>query len=178
MAEAKLTVGNVEILVMHDAESALPLEMTFPHVTAQDWVPFKEKYPEAFDGPDNLRAHFECYLIPSQGQTILVDTGIGTNDSNPGTIQGLLGGSVEGKLLSELASAGIAPGDIDIVIMTHLHPDHVGGGARLRVDLPAGQRIVALPSREEIARSGQRIRTGQERPLHVLERGSFDRCLG
>jgi len=75
MAEAKLTVGNVEILVMHDAESALPLEMTFPHVTAQDWVPFKEKYPEAFDGPDNLRAHFECYLIPSQGQTILVDTG-------------------------------------------------------------------------------------------------------
>ena len=36
MAEAKLTVGNVEILVMHAAESALPLEMTFPHVTAQD----------------------------------------------------------------------------------------------------------------------------------------------
>ncbi len=34
MAEVKLTVGNVQILVMHDAESALPLEMTFPNVSS------------------------------------------------------------------------------------------------------------------------------------------------
>jgi len=126
MAEAKLTVGNVEILVMHDAESALPLEMTFPNVSGEDWAPYKERYPEAFNGPDNLRAHFECYLVRSQGQIILVDTGIGTATTNPGTIEGLLGGSVEGSLVSELASAGVQPGDIDTVFMTHLHPDHVG----------------------------------------------------
>lgn len=126
MAEVKLTVGNVEILVMHDAESALPLEMTFPSVPTGDWAPYKERYPEAFNGPDNIRAHFECYLIRSQGQTILVDTGIGTAATNPGTIEGLLGGSVEGKLVSELSSAGIQPGDIDMVFLTHLHPDHVG----------------------------------------------------
>ena len=106
MAEAKLTVGNVEILVMHDAESALPLEMTFPHVTAQDWVPFKEKYPEAFDGPDNLRTHFECYLIPSQRQTILVDTGIGTNDSNPGTIQRFWVAALRGNYYPNLLPPG------------------------------------------------------------------------
>jgi hypothetical protein len=35
MAEVRLTVGNVEILVMHDAEAALPLEMTFPDVSAE-----------------------------------------------------------------------------------------------------------------------------------------------
>ena len=43
IAEAKLTIGNVGILVMHDAESALPLEMTFPHVTARNWAPFEER---------------------------------------------------------------------------------------------------------------------------------------
>ena len=125
MAEVRLTVGNVEILVMHDAESALPLSMTFPHVASEDWEPYKERYPEAFNGPDNIRAHFECYLIRSQGQTILVDTGIGTAASNPGTIEGLLGG-IEGNLVSELNSAGIQPGDIDTVFLTHLHTDHVG----------------------------------------------------
>ena len=125
MAEVKLTRGNVEILVMHDAEAGLPLEMTFPNVTEEAWAPYKERFPEAFNG-SNLRAHFECYLTRSQGQTILVDTGIGTTATNPGTIEGLLGGSVEGKLVSELSSAGIQPGDIDMVFMTHLHPDHVG----------------------------------------------------
>ena len=133
MTEVRLTVGNVEISVLHDAETALPLEMTFPNVPPQDWEEYKERYPEAFSGPDNIRAHFECYLIQSQGETILVDTGIGTAATNPGTIEGLLCGSVEGKLVSELSSAGIQPGDIDTVFMTHLHPDHVGwnltGGA-------------------------------------------------
>ena len=51
MAEVRLTVGNVEILVMHDAESALPLEMTFPHVTAEAWAPYKARYPEALMAP-------------------------------------------------------------------------------------------------------------------------------
>ena len=106
MAEVRLTVGNVEILVLHDAEAALPLEMTFPQVTAEAWAPYKERYPEAFNGPDNIRVHFECYLIRSQGQTILVDTGIGTATSNPGTIEGLLGGSVEGKMGPSLIPPG------------------------------------------------------------------------
>lgn len=136
MAEVKLSVGNVEISVMHDAESALPLEMTFPGVPAEEWETYKERYPEAFNGPDALRAHFECYLIRSQGQTILVDTGIGDTASNPGTI-GMFGGEVEGNLLSELQAAGVSPGDIDIVFLTHLHPDHVGWNLSARGANPA-----------------------------------------
>ena len=33
---------------------------------------------------------------------------------------------VDGKLLSELRSAGVSPADVDTVFHTHLHPDHVG----------------------------------------------------
>ena len=124
MPQSKLSVGNVEILALHDGEAVMPLDQTFPNVPADDWSPYQQRYPEAFNGTDNLSAHFDCYLIRSQGRTILADTGIGTNASNPGMIAAF-GGS-EGRLLEELRSAGLQAEDIDVVFLTHLHPDHVG----------------------------------------------------
>jgi glyoxylase-like metal-dependent hydrolase (beta-lactamase superfamily II) len=125
MPQTKLTIGNVEILALHDHEAAMPLEALFPAVPAGDWEPYLRRYPEGFVGGDSLRLHFECYLIRSGGRTILVDTGIGGNASNPGTVGAFVNG-VDGKLLSELQSAGVSPEDVDTVFHTHLHPDHVG----------------------------------------------------
>ena len=125
MAETRLTVGNVEILALHDNESALPLSMTFPAVPAEAWAPYQEQYPEGFSGPENLRIHFECYLLRSPGNTMLVDTGAGTMATNPGTVTAFAGGT-DGRLLAELRSAGVEPEDVDTVFLTHLHPDHVG----------------------------------------------------
>ena len=132
MPPSKFSVGSVDITVLHDAESALPLNQTFPQVSKTSWAPYQARYPEAFDGTDNLRVHFECYLIRSQGQTILVDTGLGSNATNPGTVAAFGGGN-DGRLLAELSAAGLKPEDVDTVFLTHLHPDHVGwntsGGA-------------------------------------------------
>lgn len=125
MPQSGMTVGNVEITVLHDAEAALPLELTFPQVPAESWPQYQARYPETFNGAQNLRVHFECYVVRSQGQTILVDTGIGNTATNPGTI-GMFGGETEGNLLAELAGAGLKPEDVDMVFLTHLHPDHVG----------------------------------------------------
>ena len=97
MPHRKISVGNVDITVLHDAESALPLDQTFPDVPADSWSQYQQRYPEAFNGIDNLRAHFECYLIRSQGQTILVDTGLGSNATNPGTVA-VFGGGNDGHL--------------------------------------------------------------------------------
>ena len=125
MPQTRLSVGNVDILVLHDAVLALPLNQTFPHVPAEAWVPYQRRYPEGFDGTDNLRAHFECYLIRSQGRTILVDTGLGSNATNPGAVTSLAGG-VDGRLMEEFGSAGLRAEEVDTVFLTHLHPDHVG----------------------------------------------------
>ena len=65
MAGAKLTVGNVEIISLHDSEAALTLAMTFPDVPPEAWTSYQQKCPEGFNGTDNLRIHFECYLIRS-----------------------------------------------------------------------------------------------------------------
>ena len=127
MPGATISVGNVEITAVHDNEGALPLSMVFPGVDAELWVPYQEKYPECFKGDNNeiIAAHFDCYVIRSEGRTILVDTGLGTMATNPGSVT-LFAGGVDGRLLSDLEEAGVNKDDIDTVFLTHLHPDHVG----------------------------------------------------
>ena len=127
MPGATITVGNVEITAVHDNEGALPLSMVFPGVDAELWVPYQEKYPECFKGDNNeiFAAHFDCYVIRSEGRTILVDTGVGSMATNPGSVTAFAGG-VDGRLLLDIQEAGVNKDDIDTVFFTHLHPDHVG----------------------------------------------------
>ena len=125
MAQAKLSVGNVEILALHDGEAAMPLTQPFPHVPAEDWTPYQQQYPETFVGTDRIRAYFMCYLLRSKGRTILFDTGLGSNASNPGTVAALFDGQ-DSHLMTELHSAGVGTEDVDVVFHSHLHPDHVG----------------------------------------------------
>jgi len=56
-----------------------------------------------------------CLLVDTGSQRILVDAGAGGLD--PAT----------GALVENLADAGVAPSDIDMIILSHGHPDHVGG---------------------------------------------------
>ncbi|KNC05777.1 beta-lactamase [Pantoea sp. RIT-PI-b] len=63
--------------------------------------------------PDNI--HIYCYLIRGQGRIILVDAGMGKLNH------------VGGELKQNLFLLGVAPEDIDTVLLTHGHPDHIGG---------------------------------------------------
>ena len=125
MPEARLTVGNVEIWSLNDNEATLPLRDVFPEVPAEAWAPYQRRYPGGFSGPEHLLAHFECYLIRSEGQTILVDTGLGGVASNPHSVEAMTGGA-GGRLPEELRAAGVSPEDVDTVFFSHLHFDHVG----------------------------------------------------
>ena len=59
--------------------------------------------------------HINCYLLRSAKHTVLIDAGAG------GIKQW------GGLLLQNLALAGVSPADIDTILLTHAHPDHVGG---------------------------------------------------
>ena len=108
MPEARLTIGNVEILSLNDNEASLPLSDVFPAVPAADWTPYQERYPGGFTDAEHILAHFECYLIRSEGRTILMDTGLGGSLSNPHSVEAMTGG-VEGRLLEELDGAERQP---------------------------------------------------------------------
>lgn len=64
---------------------------------------------------DPSSIHINCYLVRGRGRTILIDAGAG------GFKQW------GGKLKMNLALAGVQPSDIDTILLTHAHPDHVGG---------------------------------------------------
>jgi glyoxylase-like metal-dependent hydrolase (beta-lactamase superfamily II) len=66
--------------------------------------------------PVPRRTTVNCFLIRDGQHTILVDTGCGTR-----------GAATVGRLMVNLAAAGVHAGEIDMVLMTHLHPDHFGG---------------------------------------------------
>ena len=112
----RVQIGNVEIVAVLDMVPP-PRD---PTVFISDqprsaWAPYEEEVLE--DGM--LQLYYGSFFLRSQGQTVLVDTGMG-----PGPHAHLEGRT--GNLLGALDQAGVGADDVDVVLHTHLHPDHVG----------------------------------------------------
>ena len=82
------------------------------------------------DAKNCIRLGFNCYVIQTGDHSILIETGAGDKlDSKARARMGLP--EVDPGMPAILASTGIDPQSIDIVINTHLHFDHCGGNTRL-----------------------------------------------
>lgn len=120
MDEYSTTVGAVQILALSDMNVAYPMPLgeLWPEVGPEEWARFQEEYPDTFEG-DRMRLEIGCYLVRSNGRVILIDTGYG-----PGPVQHI--GGLRGRLMAELAAAKVRPDEVDTVVLSHLHLDHVG----------------------------------------------------
>ncbi|WP_040791867.1 MBL fold metallo-hydrolase [Nocardia paucivorans] len=72
---------------------------------------------------DAYHAAVQTWVLRSEGKTILVDTGVGNDRDRP---QIPLFDHLHTDFPDRLAAAGVRPEDVDIVINTHIHYDHVG----------------------------------------------------
>src|SRR3954470_1718057 len=92
-------------------------EMTYPRELILGDPGSAELDAAGVAGP--VTTPFNPLLARTAGRLVLADGGLGVTAS---TMQ-----APAGRLLSALAALGIEPGDIDDVIVTHAHGDHVGG---------------------------------------------------
>lgn len=100
--------------------------------------------------PNDLRA----LLIESDAGLILVDTGIG--DKHTPKQRQILGlDDRRLRLVQSLAQAGFRPEDVDVVLLTHFHNDHAGGGTRW--DTADGSPGPVVPTFPRARYLGQRI---------------------
>ena len=120
MSKFSMKVGNAEIIALSDMSFPFPMPLNelWPKVSLDAWRPYRDRYPDTF-GDNRMLIEIGCYLIRSQGQTILIDTGYG-----PGPIESI--GGLEGLLMTDLADKGMCPEEINTVFLSHLHSDHVG----------------------------------------------------
>ena len=80
--------------------------------------------PDFVDADTHVcQSAIQTWLLRSEGRTILVDTGVGNHKERP---YSPVWSRLTTDFLGNLARAGVRPEDVDLVINTHLHVDHVG----------------------------------------------------
>ena len=115
MPDYTTRVGNVEILALSDGSIRFTPDDFFPSVPAEAWDPYREYFtPEG-----EMIMNLGCFLLRSEGKTILIDTGLGIDTGHLDTLD-------SGKLLTDIEAKGISRDEVDMVGITHLHIDHVG----------------------------------------------------
>ncbi len=87
------------------------------------------------DERNRIQLAMRCLLIETEAATILVDTGLGNKDDEKfHDIYGVSNAGEPTRLESSLRAIGVEPGQVDVVVNTHLHFDHAGGNTVRRPD--------------------------------------------
>jgi len=127
-----IRLGRMTVHKIHEIDVALPMQLPLPDITRQQLARLSEWYwdPDHITGDPatsqvNLSNH--SWVIELDGRTILIDGCNGNHKHRSLPFADRL----NTPWLENLAAAGFAPEDIDLVLCTHLHSDHVGWNTRL-----------------------------------------------
>ncbi len=129
MSELKL--GDVTVTRIEEMHGpVMPADQFFPDLPARAWQEHRGLLVPDHLGADGTTVHgaFQTWLLRSEGRTILIDAGIGNDKTRPGAP---FWDHLHLDYLGNLAAAGVQPEDVDLVVNTHLHVDHVGWNTRL-----------------------------------------------
>ncbi len=103
------TLGSMTVTTLLDGSALRDNPKALFAADATD-AEFAELSAENFVSPDAAQFYFTPTLVNTGSELVLFDAGLGA-----------------GGIAPALADAGVTPDQIDVVIITHMHPDHIGG---------------------------------------------------
>jgi glyoxylase-like metal-dependent hydrolase (beta-lactamase superfamily II) len=153
-----MTIGEIRVTYLPDGETRLTPTAFFPASTDDGW----KLHPEWLDEEGRLLCSIGGFLIEAGDRKILLDTGFGPRHVEfPG-----FGPFDGGRLLESLSQAVVEPDQIDTVIYTHLHLDHVNASVRRDDDTWR----LAFPNARFLVRSSEWSHwTGKNDPAGLYE---------
>ena len=130
-AHYRFRVGEIAATVLSDGLIGGP-----PRVYAGDAseAELQEVLRQAFLPTDRMTLNLNTLLIETGGRRILLEAGAGQTMGPDG-----------GRLFANLAAIGLAPHDIDVVVVSHTHPDHVGNLRTTEGDKAFPRAVVFAP---------------------------------
>jgi glyoxylase-like metal-dependent hydrolase (beta-lactamase superfamily II) len=120
---------------------------------------------------DLLYLSMHSFVLQAGGRTILIDTCNGNHKHRTGIMAGM--NMMNTDYLGNLARLGLKPDDIDVVLCTHLHSDHVGWNTRLENGawVPTFANARYLMSQADVEFYGG---MQPDHPQYALTRESYD----
>src|SRR6266851_4189377 len=109
----RFKLGTIEITVVSDGTLAFPAETLWGD-RAED---ARSLLTSTFQPSSPVGLQINTILVNTGDKLMLIDAGCGVDKFQ----------NTNGRLLGHLTSAGYAPGDIDMILFTHLHFDHLWG---------------------------------------------------
>ncbi|MGY3618653.1 MBL fold metallo-hydrolase [Bradyrhizobium sp. USDA 10063] len=118
-----------------------------PEVLAENRAWMREA--KALDDSDVLLLCFQSYVVKTPHHTILIDSCIGNDKPRPQRPKWNM--KTDDTYMRGLAAAGLSIEDIDYVLCTHLHVDHVGWNTRLE----SGRWVPTFPKARYVFAKGE-----------------------
>ncbi len=107
-------LGNYQLTALYDGTWFLPIDDKFVRNASGEDV--NRALADVFLPPKIMPISFTALLVNTGAKLVLIDTGTGGQVAD-----------TAGTLPANLAAAGIAPGAIDSILISHFHPDHIDG---------------------------------------------------
>ena len=162
----------VELEINRAIESEVPIFDTFTFFPAatrevveanKDWLMPRYIDPKTIE----VILCIQSYVIKTSHHTILVDTCVGNHKSRPARPSWHMQNS---PFIEELASVGVHPEEVDFVLCTHLHVDHVGWNTKLLDGrwVPTFPNAKYIFSRNEFELWAARYEKGETVPVPLV----------